>query len=136
MALIALTKVKAPSLVHTYYTYISTEQLRRLRKLKILNRRLVCMSVFSQPCTAKNATHLMQVVDFPPCNLPTSRIKPVDFTELHQVCEHQTSCSLIFAQLLQVDATFASSLNAVSQLAAILLTKLLVTVVIKPEKTM
>ena len=46
------------------------------------------------------------------CQL-TSGIKPVDSCsksvniKLHQVCEHQTCCNLIFTDLLQVDETTA-----------------------------
>ena len=44
--------------------------------------------------TARNATDLLQVVDLLPacCKLSTS----------YQVCENQTCCNLIFADLLQV----------------------------------
>ncbi len=56
--------------------------------------------------TAKNATDLMQVVDFTDLMQFANKLlitKPVDFIKLHQVCEHQTCCNLIFADLLQVD---------------------------------
>ena len=43
--------------------------------------------------TARNATDLLQVVEF------------VNFTNLQQLCENQTCCKLIFAELLQVPET-------------------------------
>ena len=44
----------------------------------------------------------------PACyKLATSCIKSVDFIKLKQVCENQTCCNLIFADLLQVAATCA-----------------------------
>ncbi len=65
--------------------------------------------------TAKNATDLMQVVHFTgPMQVA---IKPVDFIKLDQVCEHQTCCNLIFADLLQkLMKQLASSLHAARNL--------------------
>ena len=68
--------------------------------------------------------------------LPTSCIKPVDFIKLHQVCEHQTCCNLIFADLLQVDETTCIKPACSSQLAVSLLTTCNRLVMIKPEQAM
>ena len=62
----------------------------------------------------------------------TSCTKPVDFIKLHQICEHQTSCNLIFADLLQVDETTCIKSTCSSQLAASLLTTCNRLVIIKP----
>ena len=76
--------------------------------------------------TAKNAADLM----------PTICIKLVDFIKLHQVCEHQTCCNLIFAGLLQVDEITFIKAACSSQLAASLLTTCNRLVIIKPEQAM
>ena len=65
-----------------------------------------------------------------------SCIKPVDFIKLHQVCEHQTCCNLIFADLLQVDETTCIKRACSSQLAASLLTTCNRLVIIKLEQAM
>ncbi len=39
----------------------------------------------------------------PDASCQQSCIKPVDFIKLHQICEHQSCCNLILADLLQVD---------------------------------
>ena len=75
------------------------------------------------------------------CNLSTSCIivgciKPVDFIKLHQVCEHQTCCNLIFAHLLQVNETICIKPACSSQLAASLLKTCNRLVIIKPEQAM
>ncbi len=70
------------------------------------------------------------------CKLPTSCIKPVDFIKLHQVCEHETCCNLIFADLLQVDETTYIKPVCSLQLAASLLTTCNRLVIIKPEQAM
>ncbi len=90
-----------------------------------------------QSYTAKNAADLMQVVDFTALmQLPTNCIKPVDFIKLYQVCEHQTCCNLIFADLLQVDETTCIKHACSSQLAASLLTTCNRLVIIKSEQAM
>ena len=56
--------------------------------------------------TARNATESMQVVDFTGLvSLSSSCSKSVGFTKLHPLCENQTYCNLIFADLLQVVET-------------------------------
>ena len=57
--------------------------------------------------TARNVTHLLQVVDFTGLlqdvnKLPTSCSKSVDFIRLQQVCESQSCCNLIFVDLVQI----------------------------------
>ena len=66
----------------------------------------------------------------------TSCIKPVDFIKFHQVCEHETCCNLIFADLLQADETTYIKPACSSQLAASLLTTCNRLVIIKPEQAM
>ena len=80
----------------------------------------------------------MQVVDFTDLIqfAKTNCIKPVDFIKLHQVCEHQTYCNLIFADLLQVDETTCITPACSSQLAASLLTTWNIFVISKPEQAM
>ncbi len=71
--------------------------------------------------TAKNATDLMQVVvDFTGLMQFANKscIEPVDFIRLDQVCEHQTCCNSIFADLLLVDETTYIKPACSSQLAA------------------
>ncbi len=71
------------------------------------------------------------------CNLPSrSRIKSVDFIKLHQVCEHQICCNLIFADLLQVDETTCIKPACSSQLTGSLLTTCNRLVIIKSEQAM
>ena len=47
------------------------------------------------------------------CKLSSSCSKPVDFIKLQQVCEDQTCCNLIFADLLQVVTTTCSKLAGI-----------------------
>ena len=63
-------------------------------------------------------------------------MKPVDIIKLHQVCEHQTCCNLIFADLLQVDEATCIKPARSSQLATSLLTTCDRLVIIKPEQVM
>ncbi len=65
-----------------------------------------------------------------------SCIKLVDFIKLHQVCEHQTCCNLIFADLLQVDEITFIKPACCSQLAASLITTCNRLVIVKPEQAM
>ncbi len=89
--------------------------------------------------TARNASDLIQVVDFTGLMQFANKLyHAVDFIKLHQVCEHQTCCNLIFADLLQVDETTHIKPACSSQLAASLLTtsNRLVIIMIKPEQVM
>ena len=95
------------------------------------------LSFFRTSYTVKNTTDLMQVVDFTGLmQVAYKCIKPVDFIKLHQVCEHQTCCNLIFANLLQVDETTCGKPSCSSQLAASLLTTCNRLVIIKLEQAM
>ena len=71
--------------------------------------------------------------------MPTSCIKPVEFIKLYQVCEYQTCCNLIFADLLQVDdqkqLTYIKPACS-SQLAVSLLTTCNRLVINKPDQAM
>ncbi len=79
----------------------------------------------------------MQVADFTGLmQFGTNCIKPVDFIKLHQVCEHQTCCNLIFADLLQVNETTCIKLACSSQLAVSLLTTCNRLVISKPVQAM
>ena len=66
------------------------------------------------------------------CQKVVSRL----LTSLLQVCEHQTCCNLIFADLLQVDETTYIKPACSSRLAASLLTTCKRLVIIKPEQAM
>ena len=63
---------------------------------------------FTQPETPQSCSKLWIL---PACyKLSTSCGKSVDFIKLQQVCENQTCCSLIFADLLQVVETICIKL--------------------------
>ncbi len=62
-----------------------------------------------------------------------SCIKPVHFIKFHQVCEHQTCCNLIFANLLKVDETTCIKPVCNLQLVGGLLTTCNRLVIIKPR---
>ena len=69
----------------------------------------------------------------------SSWLKSVNFFMLRQVCENQTCCNLIFADLLQVVETICIKLvdkNLDNQLASSLLTTCSGLVIIKPEQAM
>ena len=60
--------------------------------------------VSSSQYTARNASALMQVVDFSSLTQVSHKIcvkSVVDFINLHQVRENQTLCNMIFTDLLQ-----------------------------------
>ena len=87
--------------------------------------------------TAKNATVLMQVVDF--TGLMQVAKKLYQTCWLHQVASSlwtSTWCNLIFADLLQVDETTCMKPACSSQLAASLLTTCNRLIIIKPEQAM
>ena len=73
---------------------------------------IVCLSALqstiTQPETPQTCCKLRNLPDC--CNLSSSCSKPVDFIKLQQVCEYQTCCNLIFADLLQVVTTTCSKL--------------------------
>ena len=76
----------------------------------------------------------------PACRkMSSSCSESVDFIKLQQVCENQTCCNLIFADLLHAVETTASSLwikSLDNQLPASLLTTCSRLVIIKPEQAM
>ncbi len=83
--------------------------------------------------TAKNATDLMQIVDF--TGLMQFANELYQACWLHQVCEHQTCCKLTFADLLQVVANGHAGLMQVD-FAASLLTTCNRLVIIRPEQVL
>ena len=62
---------------------------------------------------------------------PTSCIKPVDVAKLHQVCEHQTCCNLIFADLPQADEMTYMQFATCSKSVVTICNRL---VIIKPKQ--
>ena len=68
--------------------------------LRIINSKQSVLSNY----TARNITDLLQVVDFTGLLQVVNKLSAslVDFIKLKQICENQTCCNLIFADLLQV----------------------------------
>ena len=82
---------------------------------------IVCLNVFvewwvTQPETPQTCCKLWILPAC--CKLSTSCSKSVEFIKLQQVCENQTCCNLMFADLLQVvGTTYIKLVNKRSQLS-------------------
>ena len=91
------------------------------------------MGLGIRSCVQSSAFHLNSQKRH---RVDASCIKPADFIKLHQVCEHQTCCNLIFADLLKVDETTCIKPACNLQLVGSLLTTCNRLVIIKPKHAM
>ena len=76
-------------------------RLNNTDKAKMLNVVRTILLGITQPETPQTCCKLWTLPAC--CKLSSSCSKPVDFIQLQQVCDYQTCCKLIFADLLQID---------------------------------